>query len=74
MLRILSFSSGDEMADKENIYNKPDNADLETSTPEGDLCGDEVWCVVICHTGLFNSMSGFTRTSKTSSQPVSALV
>ena len=41
MLRILSFSSGNEMADKDNVNNKPDNADLETSTSEGDLCGDE---------------------------------
>ena len=53
MLRVLSFSSGDKMADKANINNKPDNADLETSTSEGDLCRDEAWCVVICHTVYF---------------------
>ena len=41
MLRILSFSSGDKMAEKDNVNNKPNNADLEISTSEGDLCGDE---------------------------------
>ena len=46
MLPILSFSNGDKMDDKEIVNNKPDNSDLETSASEGDLCGDEVWCVV----------------------------
>ena len=39
MLLILSFSSGDEMADKESLNNKPDNSDLETPVTGGDLCG-----------------------------------
>ena len=71
MLLMLSFSSGDKMADKENFSSNPDNSDLETSGSGGNhLPVDKTRLNVT----FYSSFLIIPEHLRTSSQPVSALV